>query len=297
MQQQQLECMQQPPQQQVCPAGMHHTIGPWERPSGAGVWPKRRWLGGPAAGGAAPDVVDLVVGRTAAADDLAQLQLDREQANADMILASLEATTAAAAGGPPDLWRTEVGTAVGRPQYADEFETARKAELCDWLEAPPDKGEYCGHCEHWGCACMWHMRGEGGAAVAGPFSARELRWFFLYGAAGGEGVRARCLPRTPCSALLRQGVALRASINGGGVVKHILDPGDEYWVRRPAGAAARVVDHSEVGRGLGGPWEMLVGHALAKVMPTRRTSKAGALACHRLAARARMNHADGRPRG
>ena len=185
--------MQQPPQQQVRPAGMQHTIGPRERPSGAGAWPKRRRLGGPAAGGAAPDVVDLAVGRTAAADDLARLQLERERADADMTLASLEAATAAAAGGPPDLWRAEA-------QSAEEFEAARKAELCDWLEAPPDKGEYCGHCEHWGCACKWHVRGEGGAAAAGPFSARELRWLFLYGAAGGEGARARRPPRTPCSA-------------------------------------------------------------------------------------------------
>ena len=57
-----------------------------------------------------------------------------------------------------------------------------------WLSAPPDEGEYCEHCEHWGCACMWYVRGDGGAA--GPFSARELRWLFLYGTAGGEGTRA-----------------------------------------------------------------------------------------------------------
>ena len=74
--------------------------------------------------------------------------------------------------------------------------------------------------------------------------------------------------------MLRQCAVLTASADAGGAAEHPLDPGDGYWARRPARAAARVVDHSEVGRGLGGPWEMLAGHALAKVVPIRRARKA-----------------------
>jgi hypothetical protein len=76
--------------------------------------------------------------------------------------------------------------------------------------------------------------------------------------------------------MLRQCAVLTASADAGGAAEHPLDPGDGYWARRPARAAARVADHSEVGRGPAGPWVLLADLALAKVTPTPAT---GLVAC------------------